>query len=68
MMFLIRLGGLLDSAEKVREICAMDSAPRVVVGSSGSGGSRKVQFCVVDGDAKKRIEEWLVGVGKGVGG
>jgi hypothetical protein len=55
-MLLFRLGGLLDSAEKVKEIAGLDELPVVREGMSEMG---IVNFCVVDRDVQKRLEEWL---------
>jgi hypothetical protein len=62
-LFLFRLGGLLDSEEKVGEIAGLQDTPRVVVGSSEM--ESKARFCLVDEKAKRKIEEWLARVGKG---
>jgi len=56
VMVLIRLGGLLGSKEKVREIAGLDEDPKVVDGKSEMG---KASFCVVDEEAKRKIDEWL---------
>jgi hypothetical protein len=56
LMLLFRLGGVLDSAEKVKEVAGMDEVPIVREGSSERG---PVKFCVVDQEAKKKLEEWL---------
>ncbi|KAF2001111.1 hypothetical protein P154DRAFT_522084 [Amniculicola lignicola CBS 123094] len=54
--FVFRLGGLLNSPEKVKEICGMNKAPKIV---DGMGETGKAQFCVVGEEAKAKIEEWL---------
>lgn len=56
MMLLFRLGGLLDSPEKVKEIAGLDKLPVVREGVSEIG---VVKFCVVDKDVQKKLEEWL---------
>ena len=56
MMSLFRLGGLLESAEKVKEIAGLDKMPEVREGSNEIG---MVKFCVVDMEAQKKLEEWL---------
>lgn len=53
---LIRLGGLLDSAEKVMEVAGLEDVPDVTEGMNEMGVAR---FCMVDEEAKKRIEEWV---------
>ncbi len=55
-MFVIRLGGLLSTAEKVKEVAGMKEMPKVVKGMSEIG---MANFCLVDGKASKAIDEWL---------
>ena len=55
-MWLFRLGGLLDSPEKVREVARLEVLPKAVTGMSEMGLAR---FCVVGKDAQRRLEEWL---------
>jgi hypothetical protein len=55
-MLLFRLGGLLDSAEKVKEIAGMDELPVVQDGINETG---IVKFCLVEEGTKKKLEEWL---------
>lgn len=55
-MFVIRLGGLLSTAEKVKEVAGLEEMPKVVNGMSEMG---MASFCLVDGKAKKAIDEWL---------
>jgi hypothetical protein len=57
MMLLFRLGGVLDSAEKVREIAGLKELPVVTEGSSEMG---IIRFCVVNKEAQKKLEQWLV--------
>jgi hypothetical protein len=57
MMLLFRLGGVLDSAEKVREIAGLKELPVVREGLSETG---IVRFCVVDQEAQNKLEQWLV--------
>ncbi|KAF2033231.1 hypothetical protein EK21DRAFT_86353 [Setomelanomma holmii] len=56
MMLLFRLGCLLDTPEKVKEIAGLDKLPVVREGMSELG---VVKFCAVDKDAQKKLEEWL---------
>jgi hypothetical protein len=56
LMLLFRLGGLLDTPEKVKEIAGLDELPIMKEGISEMG---VVKFCVVDKDAQKKLEEWL---------
>jgi hypothetical protein len=56
LMLLFRLGGLLDSPEKVKEIAELEGLPVVKEGMSEMG---VVKFCVVDKEAQKKLEEWL---------
>lgn len=56
MMLLFRLGGLLDSAEKVKEVVGLDQAPVVREGMNERG---LVEFCLADQDAKKKLEGWV---------
>ncbi|KAG0649811.1 hypothetical protein D0Z07_3828 [Hyphodiscus hymeniophilus] len=56
MCFLVRLGGLLGTSENVRDIAGLDEEPKVVEGQSETGAA---QFCVVDEEAKRKIEKWL---------
>ncbi|KAF2827439.1 hypothetical protein CC86DRAFT_455101 [Ophiobolus disseminans] len=57
LMLLFRLGGLLDTPEKVKQIAGLDGVPVVKGGMSEMG---MVQFCVVDKETQKKLEEWLV--------
>ncbi|KAF2501391.1 hypothetical protein BU16DRAFT_522362 [Lophium mytilinum] len=54
--FVLRLGGLLESAEKVRQVAGLEELPKVV---NGEGERGPAQFCVVDLKAKKKVEDWL---------
>jgi len=56
MMLLFRLGGLLNTAEKVKEVASLDRVPVEQEGMSEMG---PVKFCLVDKDAQKKLEEWL---------
>ena len=56
MMFLFRLGGLLETPEKVREVAGLKKLPVVREGMSGKG---LVTICLVDMDTQKKLEEWL---------
>ncbi|KAF2869131.1 hypothetical protein BDV95DRAFT_596792 [Massariosphaeria phaeospora] len=56
-MLLFRLGGLLSSAEKVREVAGLEELPRTVKGVDGGG--REAAFCCVDRGAQGRLEAWL---------
>lgn len=55
-MLLFRLGGLLDTPEKVKEIAGLDELPIMKEGMSEMG---VFNFCVVDKDAQKKLKEWL---------
>jgi hypothetical protein len=55
-MLLFRLGGLLDTSEKVKEIAGLDELPIMKEGMSELG---IVKFCVVDKNARKKLGEWL---------
>jgi len=52
---LIRLGGLLGSAEKVRDVAGLGEVPGVTEGWNEMG---MVRFCMVDEKGKKNIERW----------
>jgi hypothetical protein len=56
MMLLFRLGGLLDSPEKVNEIAELEELPVVREGESEMG---VVKFCVVSQEVQGKLEEWL---------
>jgi hypothetical protein len=56
LMLLFRLGGLLDSPEKVREIAGLEELPVIKEGVSEMG---VVKFCVVDKEVQRKLEEWL---------
>jgi len=56
MMLLFRLGGLLNTAEKVKEVAGLDCVPVEQEGMSEMG---TIKFCLVDKDAQKKLEEWL---------
>jgi hypothetical protein len=47
---------LLGNAEKVRVVTGLEVEPRVVRGESEVG---TVDFCLVDEEAKRKIDEWL---------
>jgi hypothetical protein len=53
---LFRLGGMLGTAEKVKDIAKLEEVPEVVQGQSGMG---KASFCVIDEEAMKALESWL---------
>jgi hypothetical protein len=53
---LLRLGGLLESREKVKEIASLENAPRVTMGMSDRGTS---EFVWVDDVARGKIESWI---------
>lgn len=57
LMLLFRLGGLLDTPEKVQEVAGLDEVPKVVQGMNEMGLAK---FCYVDKEAQKKLEEWLV--------
>ncbi|KAF1920590.1 hypothetical protein BDU57DRAFT_544270 [Ampelomyces quisqualis] len=56
LVHLFRLGGLLDSAEKVKEIAGLEELPVVREGVNEMG---PVKFCVVEREAQDKLEEWL---------
>ena len=56
LMFLFRLGGLLDSPEKVKDIAGLKELPLVRKAWSERG---MVDFCVVDKEVQQNLEEWL---------
>ncbi|KAH7085440.1 hypothetical protein BKA63DRAFT_18055 [Paraphoma chrysanthemicola] len=56
LMLLFRLGGLLDSPEKVKEIAVLEEPPIVREGTNERGS---VKFCVVDKETQHKLEEWL---------
>ncbi|KAF2443927.1 hypothetical protein P171DRAFT_473152 [Karstenula rhodostoma CBS 690.94] len=56
LMFGFRMGGLLKSAEKVKEVGEMEKLPKVEDGWSDMG---PVKFCMVDMETKAKLEEWL---------
>lgn len=55
-LFVFRLGGLLDTLDKVKEIAGMDSSPRTVQTRGEMGW---VTLCVVGQDERKKIQDWL---------
>lgn len=55
-MFLFKLGGLLGDVQKVKEVAGLDETPKVV---QGQGEMGMTNFCIVDEQAKKKIDEWL---------
>lgn len=54
---LFRLGGLLENAEKVREIAQLDKLPKTEWGLGGYGSM--VRFCLVDDAAREKVEDWI---------
>ncbi|KAF2641221.1 hypothetical protein P280DRAFT_542367 [Massarina eburnea CBS 473.64] len=52
-----KLGGLLDSPEKVKELAGLEELPKVVVGMGTTG---PVKFCLVNKKTQKRLQKWLV--------
>jgi hypothetical protein len=56
LMLLFRLGGLLDTPQKVKDIAGLDELPVVKEGMNELG---PVRFCVVDKEVQKKLEEWL---------
>ncbi|KAH8678947.1 hypothetical protein BGZ60DRAFT_402202 [Tricladium varicosporioides] len=56
--FVFRLGGVLESAEKVKEITGLEKVPKVTWGENEMG---QVKFCWVDEEAKVKIEGWIDG-------
>lgn len=53
---LFRLGGLLESKEKVKEIAGLDELPKV---TQGMGEFGMADFVWVDDEARDKIETWL---------
>lgn len=56
-IFVFRLGGLLDSVERVREITGMADRPVTMMTESGGGGM--VELCVVGMEDKAKIHDFL---------
>lgn len=56
LMLLFRLGGLLNSPEKVQEIAGLEEPPVIQDGWSERG---PVKFVMVDEKAKKKLEAWF---------
>jgi len=56
MVWLFRLGGLLNTPKKVQEITRIDKVPGVV---TRIGETSLAKFCYVDKEAQKKLEEWL---------
>jgi hypothetical protein len=52
---LIRLGGWLDSPEKVKEVAWLDEPPSF---TEGQNDLDIANVCMVDEETKKRIELW----------
>ena len=55
-MFGFRLGGLLGSAEKVKEVAGLEQVPMV---KEGWSDREWIRFCLVDSETKKTLEAWL---------
>lgn len=53
---LVRLGGLLGSAEKVRDVAGLGEVPVVEEGWNEMG---VVRFVMVDEEAKRKIDSWV---------
>lgn len=56
-MLLFRLGGLLDSAEKLKEVAGLENLP---VEQDGQNEMGNVKLCLVDKDVQKKLEEWIM--------
>jgi hypothetical protein len=56
LMLLFRLGGLLDTPEKIKDIAGLEELPVVKEGMSEMGPLR---FCVVDKEVQRKLEGWL---------
>ncbi|KAF1843986.1 uncharacterized protein K460DRAFT_408302 [Cucurbitaria berberidis CBS 394.84] len=56
MMLLFRLGGLLSTPEKVKEVAGLEELPVV---REGMSEMEMVKFCAVDKEAQKKLEDWL---------
>ena len=61
--YLIRLEGVLNTPQSIREAANLTSPPRIVHGTSeardATSQTRDVDFCIIDGNAKQSIETWL---------
>jgi hypothetical protein len=57
MMLLFPLRGLLDSAEKVKNIAGLQELPVVREGWSEMG---PVKSCMIDKEAQKKLEDWMI--------
>lgn len=57
LVLLFRLGGLLNSPNKVQEVAGLEEPPVVQEGFSERG---PVKFVMVDEKAKKKLEDWLL--------
>jgi len=55
-LFVFKLGGMLDTAQKVQEVAGMDSLPRIV---QTFGETGPVKLCVVGQDERLKIQAWL---------
>jgi hypothetical protein len=56
LMLLFRLGGMLDTAEKVQEVAGLERLPETVSGTNAMGFA---QFCLVDKETQGKLEVWL---------
>ncbi|CAO2656393.1 Nn.00g051960.m01.CDS01 [Neocucurbitaria sp. VM-36] len=56
MMYLFRLGGLLKTPGKVKEVADLEELPVI---REGMNEKEIVTFCVVNKDTQKKLEEWL---------
>jgi hypothetical protein len=54
---LVRLGGLLDTPQKIQEIAGLSEPPPVEEGESDMSGSTR--FCMVSEETKRKIDEYL---------
>lgn len=55
---LFRIGGLLESKEKVKEIAGLERVPKVTL---GIGERNMSEFVWVDDEAREQIEAWVEG-------
>jgi hypothetical protein len=55
---LFRLGGLLESQEKIKDIAGLEQMPKVTTGIGSRGMS---DFVWVDDAAREKIEHWIEG-------
>jgi len=52
----VKLGGLIESAEKVKEIAGLENTPDV---TTGTGEFGIADFCWIDGESAGKVRSWL---------